>query len=86
MQPTKVKIYSTMSCPYCKMEKSWLDENGIKHDLVYVDQDYAAAQEMINKTQQMGVPVTEITYAEGEPVYVIGFNKPQLSELLMQKA
>lgn len=68
------------------MEKSWLDENGIKHDLVYVDQDYAAAQEMVNKTQQMGVPVTEITYAEGEPVYVVGFDRTQLTELLLQKA
>ena len=85
MQPKGVKIYSTMSCPYCKMEKSWLDENNIKHDLVYVDQDNVAAQEMINKTQQMGVPVTEITYEEGEPVYVVGFDRTQLTELLLQK-
>ena len=26
LKPTSVKLYSTMSCPYCKMEKSWLEE------------------------------------------------------------
>jgi len=86
MKPTNVKIYSTMSCPYCKMEKTWLDENNIKHELLYVDTDDKAAREMIEKTGQMGVPVTELSYAEGEPVYVIGFNKTQLSELLIQGA
>jgi len=86
MQPTNVKIYSTMSCPYCKMEKSWLDENKIKHDLVYVDTNEESAREMVEKTGQMGVPVTEITYAEGEPVYIVGFDRTQLSELLLKNA
>ena len=86
MQPTNVKIYSTLSCPYCKMEKSWLDENSIKHEIVYVDTNEEAAREMVSKTQQMGVPVTELTYAEGEPVYVVGFDRTQLTELLLQKA
>lgn len=74
-----------MSCPYCKMEKAWLDENNIKHELVYVDQDNSAANEMVEKTGQMGVPVTEISYAEGEPVYVVGFDRNQLTELLGSK-
>ena len=75
-----------MSCPYCKMEKAWLDENNIKHEIVYVDQDQSAAQEMVEKTGQMGVPITEISYAEKEPMYVLGFDKSYLSELLLQKA
>lgn len=82
LKPTNVRLYSTMSCPYCKMEKSWLESNNIKHDVVYVDLNQNEAKKMVEKTGQMGVPVTEIMYDEGEPEYIIGFDKPHLSESL----
>ena len=82
LKPTKIKLYSTTTCPYCKMEKSWLDENKIEHELVYVDRDHEEAQKMVEKTGQMGVPVTEIQFAEGDPEYIIGFDQPKLAELL----
>ncbi len=82
LKPTVVKLYSTMTCPYCKMEKSWLDQNNIAHQVVYVDLDQKAGQEMVEKTGQMGVPVTEISYGEGEPEYIVGFDKSQLAEIL----
>jgi glutaredoxin 3 len=82
LKPTKVKLYSTMSCPYCKMEKSWLDANKIKHELVYVDMNQAEGEAMVAKTGQMGVPVTEIEFDEGEAEYIIGFDKPKLAALL----
>ena len=71
-----------MTCPYCKMEKSWLDEKKITHELVYVDKNQEKAQYMVEKTGQMGVPVTEIEYEEGEPEYIIGFDKPKLAQIL----
>lgn len=67
------------------MEKSWLDEKKIKHDVVYVDLNPTEAQKMVDKTGQMGVPVTEILFDEGESEYVIGFDKPKLSQLLQVK-
>jgi len=82
LKPTGVKLYSTMTCPYCKMEKAWLDQNNIKHEVVYVDLNQAAGQEMVEKTGQMGVPVTEITFSEGEPEYIVGFDKQRLAEYL----
>lgn len=82
LKPKSVKLYSTQTCPYCKMEKSWLEEHKIKHDLVYVDQNQEEAQKMVEKTGQMGVPVTEIVYEEGEPEYIIGFDKPRLAQIL----
>ncbi len=42
-----------------------------------VSKDRAAAQEMIEKTNQMGVPVITV----GDQ-YVIGFDRPRLEELL----
>lgn len=81
MAAKKVKLYSTTTCPYCIMEKHWLDANKIQHEVVYVDQDEKAAMHMIKTTGQMGVPVTEI--ADDEKVkYIIGFDQRQLKEQL----
>jgi len=81
----KVRLYATTSCPYCKMEASFLDQNKVDYDYVLVDLDRNAAQEMVRKTGQMGVPVTEIIYDNGDEEYIIGFDKPRLSEILSIK-
>lgn len=77
-----VKLYSTVSCPYCKMEKSWLDEKKIAHEVIYVDQDQAAAEEIVRKTGQMGVPVTEVLFDASESEFIVGFDRARLAELL----
>ncbi len=82
LKPKSVKLYSSTTCPYCSMEKSWLEEKGVKHEVVYVDSDQSAAEDMVNKTGQMGVPVTEVQYEEGEPDYVVGFDRSRLSQML----
>jgi len=82
LKPKSVKLYSTMSCPYCKMEKSWLEEKKVKHDVVFVDLNPEEAQKMVDKTGQMGVPVTEVEFEEGESEFVVGFDKGKLSSLL----
>ena len=82
LKPTSVKLYSTMSCPYCKMEKAWLDEKKVKHDIIFVDLNPAEAEKMVEKTGQMGVPVTEIQYEDSDAEYIIGFDKPKLASLL----
>jgi glutaredoxin/uncharacterized protein (DUF302 family) len=82
LKPTGVKLYSTHSCPYCTMEKKWLEQNKIEHQMVYVDDDPREAEEMVRKTGQMGVPVTEIQYGDGEPEFIVGFDKPKLAGLL----
>ncbi len=82
MKPTNVKLYSTKTCPYCMMEKAWLESEKIKHEVVYVDQNQEEARKMVEKTQQMGVPVTEIQFENGKEEFVVGFNKPLLQHLL----
>jgi glutaredoxin 3 len=73
----KVKIYSTPTCPYCKMAKAFLTENGIPFEDTDVSSSQSAAQEMISKSGQMGVPVLDIN---GQ--IVVGFNKAKIKELL----
>ncbi len=78
----KVTLYSTATCPYCKMEKSYLEKKGVKFDLVMVDADRDAAREMVRKSGQMGVPQTEIAYDDGESEIIMGFDKDRLEEVL----
>lgn len=69
----KVIVYTTPTCVFCKHVKAYLDEKGIKFEEVDVLADPAKAQEMIDKSQQMGVPVTDI----GGKI-IVGFDKPKL--------
>ncbi|MBW2998381.1 glutaredoxin family protein [Candidatus Woesearchaeota archaeon] len=74
---TKIKVYSTPTCPYCHMAKDFLNENKIEFEDIDVAENVKAREEMIDKTGQMGVPVIEI---DGE--YIVGFNKERIQELL----
>lgn len=76
-QQHKVKVYSTKTCTYCNMEKEFLKQNKIEFKDIDVSNDQDAANEMIEKSGQMGVPVTEI---DGK--IVVGFDKEKLKKLL----
>lgn len=75
-----VVIYSTPTCIYCKLEKEFLREHKIAFTEINVAEDTQAAQQMIMKSGQSGVPVTEI---DGK--LVVGFDKPALKKLLNLK-
>lgn len=72
-----VKVYSTPTCPYCKMVKEFLKEKNIQFEDVDVSSNQTAAQEMISKSGQMGVPVLDI---KGQ--IVVGFDKARIKQLL----
>jgi len=73
----KVRVFSTKTCPYCVSLKAYLDEKGVKYEHIDVAEDKEAGKEMIQKSGQMGVPVTDI---DGE--IIIGFDKPIINKLL----
>ncbi|MCL4398091.1 glutaredoxin family protein [Patescibacteria group bacterium] len=78
----KIKLYSTHTCPYCMLEKAWLEANKVTFEVVYVDTNQQEAIDMVQKTGQMGVPVTEIQLEGKEPEYVVGFDQARLSSVL----
>ncbi len=82
MNYSNVKVYATTTCPYCTMVADWLKSKNVTFDKVLVDQDQQAANEMIQKTGQMGVPVIEIGYADRKSEFIVGFNQPQLAYML----
>jgi len=73
----KVKIYSTLTCPYCETLKQYLRDNNIDFENIDVSSDEKAAEEMIEKSGQMGVPVADI---DGE--IVVGFDREIIKKLL----
>lgn len=81
-QVKNVKIYTTATCPYCRMEKEYLSSKGIAYEEVQVDKDLSMAQEMMAKSGQMGVPFTEVTFADGSQEFILGFDQTRLNQVL----
>lgn len=73
----KVTVYSTPTCVWCGKAKEFLKENSIPFSEVNVAADQKAAEYMIEKSGQMGVPVIEI---DGQ--MIVGFDKNAMKKAL----
>ena len=73
----RVTVYSTPTCSWCNTLKSWLKQQGIRYTDVDVSRDHRAAEELVKRTGQQGVPQTDIN---GQ--IVVGFNQERLRVLL----
>ena len=76
-QTARVTVYTTPSCPYCNKLKQYLNKHGVRYTDINVAADQRAAQEMVRKSGQRGVPQTDIN---GK--IIIGFDVPKISKLL----
>ena len=72
-----VKVYSTPTCPYCLMVKKYFDDKNVQYENLDVSQDRNAANEMINKSGQRGVPVVDI---DGN--IIVGFDREKIESLI----
>ena len=75
-----VKVYTTQTCPWCKKVKDYLKEHKVSFKEIDVGSDQKAAQEMVKKTGQTGVPVIEI---DGK--MIVGFDKGEIKKSLKLK-
>lgn len=85
MELQSYTIYSTPTCHYCGLLKSWLNENNINFENKDVATDMAARSEMVEKSQQLGVPVSILKFKDGDQEVekvIIGFDQPQIGSLL----
>ena len=73
----KVKIWTTPTCAFCKKTKEFLKSRNVKYTEIDVSKNQKAAQEMMEKSGQMGVPVTDIN-----GTLVVGFDKSALEKAL----
>ena len=75
-------MYTTKTCPFCKMQKDFFEKNNVQYQEILVDENPAEAQKMIEISGQMGVPFTVIEKDDGQKVTVLGFDKNKFSEIL----
>lgn len=73
----KIIIYTTSMCPYCDYAKDYLNEKKVDFEEIDVSNNKEKAQEMIEKSKQMGVPVIDI---DGN--IIIGFDKEKIDKYL----
>ena len=73
----RVTVYSTPTCTYCTQIKKYLDEKGVKYSDIDVSKDQKAAEQMVKRSGQQGVPQTDIN---GQ--VVIGFDRIKINKLL----
>lgn len=73
----RVIVYSTPTCSWCATLKNHLRHHHIKYTDIDVSKDQSAAQAMIAKSGQQGVPQMEIN---GE--IIVGFDKNRINKLL----
>ena len=78
----QVTVYSTATCPYCKMLKDYLREKSIAYTEKMVDTDEVAREEMMAVSGGfLGVPFT-VVMKDGSKETIIGFDKGKLNSIL----
>jgi len=72
-----VKIYSTPTCPYCKLAKEFFKEKNISFKNIDVTSSEANAEEMKKVSGQTSVPVIVI-----DEKVIVGFDKNEIEKLI----
>lgn len=75
-----ITVYSTTWCAFCHAAMQYFDKLGVKYTSVDVEKDAQAAQTMVHKSGQMGVPVIDI-----DGTIIVGFDRPKIDQTLREK-
>ncbi len=73
----EIKIYITPTCSWCKKLKEWLKSKKLAYQEIDVIESDKSRDELIEKSGQMAVPVTDI-----DGTIVVGFNEAKLEEAI----
>ena len=73
----KVRVFTTIACPYCYTLTEFLKEHNIEFEEIDVSKDEKARDEMIKKSGRLEAPIIEI---DGQ--IVVGFDKEKICKLL----
>ncbi|HCW77124.1 MAG TPA: NrdH-redoxin [Candidatus Marinimicrobia bacterium] len=73
----KIIMFTTPTCSHCKTAKRFLVERKLKFKEIDVSRDQKAAQDMVRKTGQQGVPQLWINNRS-----VVGFDQTKIERLL----
>ena len=72
-----VKVYSTPTCHWCAKAKGFLKQNHISFEDIDISNDENAAEVIVKKSGQMGVPVLDI-----DGTIIVGFDQEAIKKAL----
>ncbi len=80
---SRVTLYALSTCVWCKMTRTFLDENNVEYECIYVDLLGADEKEKTIQelSERLGYRPSFPTVFCGES-HVVGFKKEELKELL----
>lgn len=78
----KIKIYSTTTCVYCNMLKTYLKSKNVAYEEVLLDKYPEKMAESVHICNSMGVPCTHIQFDDGREERILGFDKPKFDQVL----
>lgn len=74
---TRIKIYTTPICAYCKMAKEYFKSKDLKYEEISLVANPEAQQLVTSKTGMVAAPIIEIN---GK--FVVGFNREEINKAL----
>jgi glutaredoxin 3 len=78
---SKVLLFSTSTCSWCRRAKRYFKEQGVPFKEINVERDQDAARDVVRKTGQTSVPVIKIGSK-----WIVGFDKKRIDRELARKA
>ena len=78
---SKVLLFSTPTCSWCRRAKRYFKERRVPFKEVNIERDPDAARDIVRKTGQTGVPVIKIGSR-----WIVGFDKERIDKELARKA
>ena len=78
--PSRITIYTTPQCGYCKMAKDFFKKNNLLFQEKDVVSDLGAREVMLTKSGQMSVPVIDV-----DGTIIVGFDQMRLKEVLQMR-
>jgi glutaredoxin 3 len=78
---SKVLLFSTSTCSWCRRAKRYFKEQGVAVKEINLERDPDAARDIARKTGQTGVPVIKIGSS-----WIVGFDKERIDKELARKA
>ena len=78
----KVIVYSTTTCPYCKLLKEYLRSRQIEFEDISLDQQPEKIQAYLDTCGNRGVPCTHVISDDGAEATILGFDKARIDETL----
>lgn len=75
----KITIFTTNTCAYCQMVKSYLKAKGMGYEEVNLDKEPQRRAEAQRLSGAMTVPVTIVTRTDDSQEVIVGYNLAKLA-------